>query len=361
MGKIRFLDPSRNLIADAVISSSSQAFAPIGPAVKEGTGGATLITGGTYTGDDEIEYTVEIEDVSGGTSIGQAIFRWKTSESSGWEAQGVLTSASEIALNNGVNVKFQAGTAPDFALGDLWTFKVIRYWSHLKVRDLDPDTAWHSKDAPDAAEWIKFDRGAGASGSVRCAAIGPHNLTSGGTFTLEGNATDSWASPAFSQAFTHRAGVMLIYFAAETHRWWRLKLEDAANPAGFIEVGEVHVGDYFEPSRNFLQGFREGFEPVEENGKTPAGISHPDLANVAKFASLPFRLPWADIQSLEAIAQSLRDLSALRKKPMFVNLDSEDAERTWLMHWENPFSHENLAYDSYRLEMELAEAVKSPV
>ena len=65
------------------------------------------------------------------------------------------------------------------------------------------------------------------------------NMSSTATITLEGNATDVWTSPSYSQAMTktETAAYLLL---DEEYRWWRLTLDDST--VVDIEVGYIHAG-----------------------------------------------------------------------------------------------------------------------
>lgn len=140
MGKGRFLYSNR-ITGASMLTASSIFPGTVGSALKEGTGSGTMTPSGAYTGTDDRLYTVEI-DLAG--DVGTATFRWRRNTSSGWEASGVLTSTSNLVLENGVQVKFAAGSGTDFILADSWTFKAVRFFAPGKLIDLDPDVPWRS-------------------------------------------------------------------------------------------------------------------------------------------------------------------------------------------------------------------------
>lgn len=146
MGLARWMNSSRRLVTDAAtqITASSIFSGALGTARKEGTGSASMDVGGAFTGSGVLEYLVRIDSVAGGAEVGQATFRWKTSDDSTWVATGVTTSSTFVTLNNGVQVKWTSGTGDDFALNDEWTFKAVRQFGVSKILDPDPDTKWRS-------------------------------------------------------------------------------------------------------------------------------------------------------------------------------------------------------------------------
>ncbi len=186
MGLARYMSEEMSLIGSGVsISASSEMPGEVGAALKVGTGSATGISLGQYTGEPAaLEYTVEIDDISAGAEVGQATFRWKTDQSSGWEATGVLTSATGTALSNGASVKFTSGAGDDFAVGDKWTFKCARFFSKERIYDLDPDTAWRSGSPISDPEYMEFDLG--SSQNAKAVIIHNHNLSTAADVRLLG-------------------------------------------------------------------------------------------------------------------------------------------------------------------------------
>lgn len=91
----------------------------------------------------------------------------------------------------------------------------------------------------DAAQWVKFDLGSAAS--VTHCIINGHNLTSGATVTLEGNATDVWTSPTVSESLTV-ADVIYKTFTGASLRYWRITIDDASNPDTYIQIASVFLG-----------------------------------------------------------------------------------------------------------------------
>ena len=142
MGKGRFLYD--NLITgESMVSVSSLRTGLVTAALKEGTGSATITVSGNYSGTIDLEYIIEIDSVAGGAEIGQATFKWSDGGGT-WDASGVATSATDILLNNGVYVRWTAGTGDDFVLADTWYFKGINLFNAGKMIDLDRDHRFRS-------------------------------------------------------------------------------------------------------------------------------------------------------------------------------------------------------------------------
>lgn len=153
-----------NLLEDGQLEASSTASGVVGYPVKIGTsvgdpGAAAMLTQGGYTGPNTRTYTVEIDSIASGAEVGSATFRWKHSDSSGWEATGVVTSASWLTLENGVQIKWTSGTGDDFASGDQWVIACSLDYGLASLTLLNRDRVFRS-NALDSPNWIDADLGA---------------------------------------------------------------------------------------------------------------------------------------------------------------------------------------------------------
>lgn len=90
----------------------------IGPARRITALGSTgaVSSGGGFTGARGYWYLVEIQTAG---ALGIARFRWSKDSGTSWMATGVLSSATPVALDNGVQVAFSAG---NYAFGERWEF-----------------------------------------------------------------------------------------------------------------------------------------------------------------------------------------------------------------------------------------------
>lgn len=74
-----------------------------------------------------------------------------------------------------------------------------------------------------------------------------HNLTSSATVTLLGSNTSNFSVIGVSIPLEVRSDDPNIYYIAPTlpnagYRYWRISIDDASNPAGFVEIGTVVFG-----------------------------------------------------------------------------------------------------------------------
>ncbi len=325
------------------------------PRVTNGSG--TIIFSGNYIGSDATLYTVEI-DLAG--DVGTATFKWRTSatEAGLWEASGVLTSATPVSLNNAVSVRFTTGAGEDFSLGDRSEAAASRFYSGAKLRDWDPATEWRS-GTPSDPETVIFDLG--SAKEVKAVILHGHNISSGATVKIQGNAADSWGAPALDETIAFRAGTMRRYLTSgtKTYRYRRLKIEgDAGNAAGYIKLPELFLGDYFEPEYDFDLNNTLGAEAEEDLKRTESRGSRLALLARREVAHIPYSLVSAAQRDLfRAMFDAVKDLPNEKTQPLFADLDVDDPGKTFLMDIEGRFLPRQIKPGLYAFNIALRERV----
>jgi len=109
-------------------------------------------------------------------------------------------------------------------------------------------------------EWIKWDMGL-SSNPLAFVMIGPRNsaikITPSSTIKLQGNETDVWTGPSYEQSIAYDDAAMIVLSSAGLHtgalRFWRILIEDIANSNGYVEIGQIFIGDYFQATRGAVQ------------------------------------------------------------------------------------------------------------
>lgn len=96
----------------------------------------------------------------------------------------------------------------------------------------------------DENQTIVFDLG--SARSVYYCAIIDHNFTSGATVKIQGNASDSWGAPSVDVTLTIADAITYNWSTAQTYRYWRLSINDASNPDGFLDISKVYLGSYLQ-------------------------------------------------------------------------------------------------------------------
>jgi hypothetical protein len=112
-------------------------------------------------------------------------------------------------------------------------------------------------------EYILWDFGISTNPDV-FVLIGKRNspiaITPGATIKLQGNSTNIWTSPEYEQTITYDDEIMSIVktdgddgLHTQALRFWRLYIQDQANPNGYVEIGALFLGKYYEPTRGAIQ------------------------------------------------------------------------------------------------------------
>ncbi len=358
-GKTRYL--YQNLItAASMLTPDSQATGFLcGTEKIQGEGIAILRSGGSFSGSDNLRYTVQIDSVSAGNDVGQATFHWKTSDTAAgtWEATGVTTSTSLITLSSGVKVVWIAGdgTSNDCELLDTWIFDAEAIYSPANLIDLNRHTWFRS----DSTYNIVVDLG--SAQQIEAFLLLDHNLTSGGSATLQGNTADSWSSPAYSQALT--VADPLLYYLDQTYRYWRLVVTDAT--ISYFEAAGLYLGDYLELSRNAQWDTPRNYGAIITGEVSQTGVQRRKIhAEQAKLTlSYPQTLLNADVNSLIAMREALLHADTGVVDPVFVNLFNDETDTTWLMDWQNidNFARNYFRYMLNSASLELTEVVQTRV
>ncbi len=245
-GNHRFL--YNNLLTAANATPSEVAAGWITQATKEvAVGGAVGRPGGSYTGLTEKEWVVEIDSVAGGTSIGQATFRYSSNGGTSWAATGQATSTTPVTLASGITFVWVAAViGADFALGDRWRFKTIL--PHGLEAALDYQDRNRTFRTANVTGMKTVDIDLGAAAQARYAALLDHDFTSAVTAKIRGNSAASWGTPPVDETIAYAAGKMARFLTTSpsTYRYWRFELTDAANPAGYLDLSTLFLGDYLE-------------------------------------------------------------------------------------------------------------------
>lgn len=100
-------------------------------------------------------------------------------------------------------------------------------------------------------EWVKFDLG--AAKTITMLAIFGHNLSASATVTIQASNTDSWTAPSYSTTMTWNELALVKFTGTQSYQWWRITFVDPANEYGYIEIGRICAGEYYEPGVNVTE------------------------------------------------------------------------------------------------------------
>lgn len=318
-----------NLITSAsMLTSNSVAGGFIAASFKQGTGSATMETGGTYTGTAQLVYKVEIDSVAAGAEIGSATFKWSDDGGATWDATGVTTSTGWLTLNNGVQIRFTSGSGDDCVLGDYWVFHADAPFGVAKLIDLDRDSQYRAGGVANP-EWIKVDLG--SAKAVTAIVILDHNFTAAATVTLQANATDAWGAPSYSQAITYNADIMVM-FLSQTYQWWRLTIADTANPDGYVAIGEMYLGTYTALTREARANYPRLYRILSETIELEHGGESIVGKNLGTEASLEFQqVDSTDYGYLVSLIEACYSKTTREFKPFYLCFNHSTPNDTLLM------------------------------
>jgi len=351
-GTLRFL--YENALTSDMITVTNQASGAVTGTLKTGTGDAVLALAGSYSGDNNRLYTVQIDDVSGGDDIGNATFAWRSSESPDgfWEASGVSTDDEIILLEDGIYVYWLTGG--EFDLYDYWNWKVFSRYQAGNMLDWDWHTTYRSATLASPNE-INIDLG--SAQTLTTIVIAGHNLTSGATVTLKAGTTAACAD--YTNALSV-ANVINEYFSEE-YRYWKVQITDAANPDGYIEIAHLYLGTYVELSvPNADWGASLNTRKVLQESVNPAGVVNRYVFSEQRILDLAFPIIYAaDVASLQAIFDDCLDTDTGASRPLFIHLFSDSADHLFLMDLPEELPLEFRIYNIYSTSFTLTEAVRA--
>jgi hypothetical protein len=99
---------------------------------------------------------------------------------------------------------------------------------------------WRTTSA--AAQWILFDAGVGKTITFDTCCIMAHNLTSAAVVKVQSDDANSWAPPGGVDKNGDPTQALMtvdVGLAQTARRYVRVYIDDAANPAGYIQIGRI--------------------------------------------------------------------------------------------------------------------------
>jgi hypothetical protein len=135
----------------------------------------------------------------------------------------------------------------------------------------------------------------GSAVSCDFVAIANHNFTSGATLTLEANSSDSWTSPPFSESLTWDAGIIWKAFTAASYRYWRIVIEDGSNGDGYVKMGRVGLGTYYQLP-GFTTRYKRTTRTTTKVQKSQTGQVYADIG----YRYRNYTMQWPLVEQAEA-------------------------------------------------------------
>jgi len=352
-GNIRYLYDQK--LTASMLTANSYANGVVTGAQKDGTGSATLVVAGVFSGSDDLVYTIVIDSVSAGAEIGSATFAWKTSDTTpgAWEATGVATDTDLISLNNGMYVAWEAGAGDDFAYGDSWVFAVFATHSIGKAVDWDRHTTYRSA-ALESPNTVSIDLG--SAETITACVIADHNMTDAATVTLKAGTTSACSN--YSQALT--VAETIIEYLNQEYRYWKLEITDAANPDSYIEIGTLYLGGYMELDVNPEWGATHGNRNIVQSAESQTGIRRRYWHS--RQASFEYNYPWleaADLALLLDMLDGLYDEETHQVARLFLHEFYEESDRIYMVEAPDEYPYQFVVYNIYALNLTFTGVVKA--
>jgi hypothetical protein len=179
-----------------------------------------------------------------------------------------------------------------------------------------------------SSEWIRWDMGI-STNPDSFFLIGPRNkplkIAPNATITLQGNETNNFTTPSYSQAITYDDEVLAIvsetgFNTAGGLRYWQVVFDDRTNPLGYIELGAMSLSNFYSPTRGGAQfPLQSNLIDRTETIFSEGGQTFSDI----KETSAGFNLTWSALKKdeLEALVNLFNKVGI--GVPFFITLDAE--------------------------------------
>lgn len=179
------------------------------------------------------------------------------------------------------------------------------------------------------SEWLKWDLGI-SSNPKSFVMIGQRNsaikITPSATLTLQGNETDAWTTPSYSQTLTYNDATIALHSSTGLHtealRYWRLLISDQSNANLYVEIGAIYLGDVFEPTYGAVQfPFNGTYKDLSTTSYSEGGQSFSDVLEQTE----EFSVDWFGLikTEKETIDSHFADVGT--HYPFFIALDPNNA------------------------------------
>lgn len=160
------------------------------------------------------------------------------------------------------------------------------------------------------------------------------NISTQAVIKLQGNPTDSWSAPLYEETLTHDDFNLFQYSATGLHttglRYWRIYIQDYANPDGYIQAGLFYLGDAIDFERGSAQfPMVNTLADLSQTVFSEGGQSFTDRRSQSDLIQLEMKhLNVDDSESMELIYQQYGTF-----KPFWVSIDSNQIFSTNKRRW----------------------------
>lgn len=222
--------------------------------------------------------------------------------------------------------------------------------------DTNTQQRWHTRcwrATGDAAEWVKVDLG--SAQNIKAFVIKNHNFTGAATLKIQGNAADVWGAPTVDVTLPITTGTIIYTWSSnQSYRWWRVSIEDGANPDTYVKIGRIFLGSFFEPASNFATHTPAFLDPSGIKHSTGGQYSANEKTHY-KTISYGFKgITVADFASFETVYDEVGI-----SKNYFICEDSADASAYTITYyvrntsrWEFPLIKPGVTYRTGTITVE---------
>lgn len=325
MGNCRFLYDNY-LISSTQINLTSMQPGMVTAGYKEGDGSASLNTIGIFTGEDSLEYVVEIDSTVAGNEVGQAEFKWRDGTDA-WDGTTITTQNTTIALSNGIKISFTSGADHDFELGDAWYFKGIALWGPENLIDGDRNSRYHGATG---ASTSKIEMILSSAKEVKGFIIYDHNFTSSVTLTLKGDTSTAFA--AFSTTLTwNNNNIIHFLSSAKTYQYWQLEISDPGST--LLSMSEIYLGSFWQPADNYSPDSQIPKQFYLKVNESPYGVKKNIYYNKLESFNINFpQMKSTEKDNFDSMLNSISNQASKKIKPFYFVPDSTILSEFYLVN-----------------------------
>lgn len=143
---------------------------------------------------------------------------------------------------------------------------------------------------------------------------------------------DNWWTCKYSdeQRIGYPATLIHILPANTLARYWRIEIDDAANAAGYVQIGRAFIGPAWQPKLNMSYGTGIGWETATEVQEALGGAEY--FQRRAPFRSQRFALDWMSRDEAMGQAFELQRRAGIDQEVLWV-FDPDDTVHALRRRW----------------------------
>lgn len=203
----------------------------------------------------------------------------------------------------------------------------------------------------------------GSAVTIDAIGLGNVNLRSSATVKIQGHTADSWGAPDVDETIDasdldgNRRCLYHDLSSSATKRYWRVVINDDGNPDGFVEVGEIFLGESVELNDSFDKTARQRLAQNNVQHETDYGQVYTYTRN----QRWVFELTWTNAYSstkdqILALARYVES----NAKPFFFVIDDDPGDagnpaEAYFVRMQSTFEQNRVNYDRFNLRANFLE------